>query len=194
MSDDLKNETEKSKIEPLASSDNLEQSEGVQTSPEAASSELPNDNPEFDSFVEEQTKTLEQERQERRDDKAALSLKISQEEAQQMAMQGIQMVLGMAGQQTGQQFQLNPIMQHLAATLMTPCIMKHGATLKKLMSGAMDVDENSYMPEIMAVGGAALVGFPVVKQIRQEKRKKQPKPKPDKRADAGGVAVDSEAA
>lgn len=126
-----------------------------------------NDDPEIKAFIKDATETREDVRQERRDEKTAQSLKISESEAASMAAMAIQQCFSLVEQQTGAPVELNPVLLQVSITLMVPCIMKHGETVKRMMRNMSDVDRDSYMPEFMAAAGVAIPALVCLKQVKK---------------------------
>lgn len=98
---------------------------------------------------------------------------LTEEDCAAMALKGLEMTLGMIQERTGEKIAVHPIQVALFTSLVTPCMMKHGPAIKNMISG-MEIEQDSLMPEALAVGGVAVVAAPTVYQLKKSAKKKKP--------------------
>jgi len=80
---------------------------------------------------------------------------IDKDAAAGFAVQGVIQAVKFASEQTGKPLKINQMQLMIISTLMTPAIMKHGnAVMQYIESMGEGIDDDSYIPEYMALGGA----------------------------------------
>lgn len=139
-------------------------------------------NTELDSFVDDAVKTKQEsddELKEEQDKEKPLAL--SEEEAADLALTGLAGAIGLARGFSGKSIEISPQFQMVFAALTTPCLMKYGDKIKKAMQSPSKVDLDSWMPEVMALGGVALVGVPMYMQATEPEQPETAKDTEDKK-------------
>ena len=88
--------------------------------------------------------------------------KMSAEQAMKIAMSGLGQRIEMASELTGKQITLGKAPAILFAMLTAPVIMKYES---KINIDPNEVDTDSWVPEIMALGGICTAGLPIYLQV-----------------------------
>ena len=157
------------------------------------------DNREFDSLIDEATKTKDQERQEHIEEKSnqpGVGLAFTQEQAAEIALTGLNGALGIAKGVTKTNIVISQQFQMLFAAMTTPLILKYGASIKKLFDAPSQADLDGYMPEVLAASAVAVVAIPGYMQYKEQKAllgqqktkpKQQPEPQPEQQVDNSGL-------
>ena len=94
--------------------------------------------------------------------------KLSNEEAMKIAAMGLGQIAKTASELTGKEIVLGEIPTTLFAVLTAPLIQKYKP---KMTINPDGVDLDSWMPEIMALGGACAAGVPIYMQVNSEQTK-----------------------
>lgn len=128
------------------------------------------ENKDFEQMVDAALETKDDVKKAEQEEKTALAAKLTEDEAAEFAIQGLEEVVAWVEDQTGTQTELPKVAVMAYASLVTPCIMKHGPTIKRLMSKTREIPEDSYLIEVMAVGGVAAVGIPLWLQLRKARQ------------------------
>ena len=97
---------------------------------------------------------------------------ITEEECVNWAMQGLEHTLNMVEEKTGEKITVSNFQVGLFAALVTPCMMKHGKSIKKFIE-KQEFDDDSMMPEVLAAGGVGVIAVPSMMQLRTAKKRKQ---------------------
>lgn len=99
---------------------------------------------------------------------------MSKEEASKLAVTGIIKGVEWAREQSGEDLKISKATLGICGTLMTPVVMKYGNTIKdqidKLTSGA--IEQDSYMPEVLATVGVVGVGGSLFLQNKKAKKQR----------------------
>lgn len=134
------------------------------------------ENSEFDKLVDEATKTKEQERLEAKAEKVEdTPTSLSPEQAGSYALKALDGVCALTMQVTGKPVGFDSFTKSAFAALLTPCIMKYGATIERLLEAPKQADLNGKIPEVMAVLGSSVAGYLIYQQvITPEQPKTQP--------------------
>lgn len=130
-------------------------------------------NPELEAMLNEETTTKEQHKTNEREQIKASKAKISVEQAMDISITGLNGLVKMASEYSGNQIQITQSAAMMFATLTAPLIQKYGS---KFSLDPNNIDLDSWMPEVMALGGVAIVGYPMFKQM-SDKKIKEVKPK-----------------
>lgn len=121
------------------------------------------ENSEFNNFINTASTTkAELASQEKKQASESESKYMSAEQAMDIALTGLAEISEMAQEHTGKKIVFGEKVTMLFAAMTAPVIRKYGA---KINIDPENVDLDSWMPEIMALGGVALAGFPMYKQI-----------------------------
>ncbi|NTS77337.1 hypothetical protein HR060_10720 [Catenovulum sp. SM1970] len=169
------------------SNDNLSSDVDTPTQPESTPVA---ENTEFDALVDEALKTNEDRKEEAKQEKLINApLSMNQEQAGQLAITAVTMVEELAKQLSGKPVEIPEVAKMAFSTMLTPAIMKHGATIQKLMSAPTAVDLDSNIPEYLAGGAVLGTGYLIYSQVKPEKGKPRVKVKPGQETDNQAQAV-----
>ena len=159
----MKEDTNSNESSAISSSeianDNVQNSQ-TQTQPETSYSAK---NAELDELLTDATTTVEETKQQARDAKSDKGM--TSEDAAGVAITGLQGVISLINSNTEHEIAIPEESLMLFAGLTAPLIIKYGA---KINLDPNNVDLESWMPEMMAVGGAAVVGYPIYKQMTEK--------------------------
>lgn len=137
---------------------NTERSELEGFNPEESDS-----NPELDALLSEATKTKQEEVQEEREEKA--SNVMTDEKAAEIASAGLFGAVGLANEFGGMKIVLPEKTAVVAISLFCPLVKKYGSKIKLDPKG---VNLDSWMPELLALGGVGVVGFTINRQLNEK--------------------------
>lgn len=122
------------------------------------------ENSELDAMLDDATTTQEQHKANERDQQATPKSKyMPVEQAMDISLKGLVGLTKMASEYSGREIEINQNSAMLFATLTAPMIQKYGA---RINFDPNKVDLESWMPEMMALGGIAVVGYPMFKQMQ----------------------------
>lgn len=122
------------------------------------------ENSELDAMLDDATTTQEQHKANEREQQATPKSKyMPVEQAMDISLKGLVGLTKMASEYSGREIEINQNSAMLFATLTAPMIQKYGA---KINFDPNKVDLESWMPEMMALGGVAVVGYPMFKQMQ----------------------------
>ncbi|WP_018014116.1 hypothetical protein [Teredinibacter turnerae] len=138
--------------------DDIQENVGTETAGQGE--QIPNDNPEFDLIIADATKTKEQEKRE--EGERSGSGKISDAQAAQIAAKGLYGLVAIANQFGGYEIEIPDETGQLAISLFCPLVQKYG---NKFELDPRGVDLNGWLPEVMALAGAGVVGFTIKNQV-----------------------------
>lgn len=154
----------------------MQENEQVEVELQITSSEFDVDNNEqaevnrgLDEMVKEATATKAEVEQQEKNTSSASSLAFTQEQAAELALHGLHGALGIAQGLTKSEIQISQPFQMMFAALVTPCILKYGASIKRLFDAPNQADLDGYMPEALALGGVAMVAIPAYMQVKEQK-------------------------
>lgn len=140
-------------------------------------------NSDFENLVADATRTKEQERAEEQAEKIEEApTALSAEKAGDYALKALDSVCGLGTQLTGKPITFDNFTKMAFAALVTPCIMKYGATIEKLLSAPKQADLNSRVPEAMATVGVGAAGYLIYQQLNAPE---QTESKPEQAAQYG---------
>lgn len=125
-------------------------------------------NSELDDMLNEATTTQEQRASEEKIEVKSKSQKMTVEQAMDISLKGLVGLTKMAGDYSGKEIEVSQSSAMIFATLTAPLVMKYGA---RFSFDPNEVDLDSWMPEMMAFGGLAVVGYPMFKQMQAPKIK-----------------------
>lgn len=84
---------------------------------------------------------------------------MSKEEASEYTVTAVIETVRFASEQLGSPLKISKLQLGLASTLLVPVTMKYGNVVKKYIENMADgIDENSYLPEYMAIGAGSALG------------------------------------
>lgn len=135
---------------------------------QAGNLEVEENNPGFDSIIEDATKTQAQEKVESQASKGA-GHAFTNEQAAGIALGGLNAAIGLASGFTKTQIVVAKEFQMLFAAMTTPVVLKYGATIKKLLEEPSDDDLNSYIPEALAAAACIGIAIPSYMQVKEQK-------------------------
>lgn len=122
------------------------------------------ENSELDAMLDDATTTQKQHKANEREQQATPKSKyMPVEQAMDISLKGLVGLTKMASEYSGREIEINQNSAMLFATLTAPMIQKYGA---KINFDPNKVDLESWMPEMMALGGVAVVGYPMFKQMQ----------------------------
>jgi|GEM_PF-3792836 len=127
-------------------------------------SENSESNPEFEGLLLEATKTKEQERLGEKTENSTGNV-MSDQKAAEIVAGGLGGLVTLANQFGGFALEIPEQTGQLLVSLFCPVVKKYGNKFKVDPSG---VDLNGWIPEVMAIGGSALLGITVVPQLKQK--------------------------
>ena len=136
------------------------ENEGVNIGPNFPDEEA---NPELDALLSEATKTKQEEVQEEREEKA--STVMTDEKAAEIASAGLFGAVGLANEFGGMNIVLPEKTAVVAISLFCPLVKKYGSKIKIDPKG---VNLDSWMPELLALGGVGVIGFTVNRQLNEK--------------------------
>jgi len=124
------------------------------------------ENSELDDLLGEasatKAETEQQEKAEQSNNEGGNSKKISPEKAMKIAVAGLGQITNIASELTGKEIVLGEIPTTLFAMLTAPLIQKYQPKFDLDPEG---VDLDSWVPELMAVGGLGVAGLPIYLQV-----------------------------
>lgn len=127
------------------------------------------ENSELDGLLDEATttkaETEQQERTEQTSEGNQKQASVSLKEAMNLAVGGLGQITKVASDITGKEIVLGEIPTTLFAVLTAPLIQKYKP---KMTIDPEDVDLDSWMPELMALGGIGAAGLPIWFQVKSE--------------------------
>lgn len=127
------------------------------------------DNSELDDLLGEATTTKEetkqQEKTEQTSDSKQKQSKVSAEDAMNIAVTGLGQITKIASDLTGKDIVLGELPTTLFAVLTAPLIQKYKP---KMTVDPENVNLDSWMPELMALGGVGVAGVPIWFQVNNE--------------------------
>jgi len=129
------------------------------------------DNSDLDSILDEATttkaETEQQEKAEQTSDNNQKQSKLSAEDAMGIAVAGLGHVAKIASDLTGKEVVLGELPTTLFAVLTAPLIQKYQP---KMTVDPENVNLDSWMPELMALGGVGVAGVPIWFQVNNEEK------------------------
>lgn len=129
------------------------------------------DNSELDDILNDATttkaETEQQEKAEQTNDSNQKQSKLSAEEAMKIAVAGLGQITKIASDLTGKEVVLGGLPTTLFAALTAPLIQKYQP---KMAVDPDNVNLDSWMPELMALGGATVAGVPIWFQVSNEEK------------------------
>ncbi|WP_016957948.1 hypothetical protein [Catenovulum agarivorans] len=156
-------------ITSTSNQDDIENAEQTTVTTESIS------NPDFENLVGEATRTKEQERIEQREEKAQdAPTALTHEKATEFTLGALDQFAGVLSQFTGKQIELPDMAKGLFAILVSPCVMKYGDTVQRLMKAPKQIDLDSKVPEGMAALGIAGMGYFMYQQIAAPQTNSKP--------------------
>lgn len=121
----------------------------------------------LDSFVEDEIKTKAETISEETEIKHALAKPVlSEEQAAEMALKGLNSILSLSSQMAGKPIDLVDEGKMIFAAVTTPLFMKYGDKIQKAMSSPSNVDLDSYMPEVLGIAAVIGVSIPIYLQVK----------------------------
>lgn len=127
---------------------------------EAEAVEEVENNPELEALLEEARKTKAQEQEEER----AADI-MTDEKAAEIASAGLMGLVGLVNEFGGLKIVIPEKTAVIAMSLFCPLVKKYGAKIKFNPQG---VDLDGWMPELLALGGAGVLGFTINKQLNEK--------------------------
>lgn len=119
-------------------------------------------NPELDALLSDATKTKSDEAEESKSKSSVMT----DEEAAGIVAGGLGGILGLAKEFGGLDIVIPEKTATLAISLFCPLVKKYGGKIKFNPKG---VDLDGWMPEVLALGGAGVLGFTIDKQLKEKK-------------------------
>lgn len=127
------------------------------------------ENSELDELLGEATttkaETEQQEKEEQAQQQQQKQANVSLEDAMSLAVAGLGQITKVASDITGKEIVLGEIPTTLFAVLTAPLIQKYKP---KMAIDPEGVDLDSWMPELMALGGVTAAGLPIWLQVKDE--------------------------
>ena len=127
------------------------------------------DNSALDDLLDEATTTKaeaeQQEQAEQTHEQPQKPSKLSAEDAMGMAITGLGHIAKIASDLSGKEIVLGDLPTTLFAVLTAPLIQKYQP---KIAIDPENVNLDSWMPELMALGGAGVAGIPIFLQVNNE--------------------------
>jgi hypothetical protein len=129
------------------------------------------ENSDLDSILDEATttkaETEQQEKAEQTSDNSQEQSKLSAEDAMGMAVTGLGQITKIASELTGKEIVLGELPTTLFAILTAPLIQKYQP---KMTIDPENIDLDSWVPELMALGGIGAAGLPIWLQVSNEEK------------------------
>lgn len=129
------------------------------------------DNSDLDDILNDATttkaETEQQEKSEQESDSNQKQSKLSAEDAMEMAVTGLGHIAKIASDLSGKEIVLGQLPTTLFAVLTAPLIQKYQP---KMAVDPDNVNLDSWMPELMALGGVGAAGLPIWLQVTNEEK------------------------
>ena len=130
-------------------------------------------NPELDDILGDATATKAENEQQASEQQASeqqqKQTNVSLEDAMGLAVAGLNQITKMVSDITGKEVVLGEIPTTLFAVLTAPLIQKYKP---KMSIDPENIDLDSWVPEVMACGGACAAGVPIWLQVKSEEKTK----------------------
>jgi hypothetical protein len=144
------------------------------------------ENSELDDLLNDATATKaeaeQQEKTEQTHGGAQNSSKITAEKAMKIAVTGLNQIVGIASELTGKNIVLGELPTTLFAMLTAPVIQKYQPKFDLDPEG---VDLDSWIPEVMALGGVCTAALPIYLQVNNDEIKTEGGPKNGDKSEHG---------